>query len=38
MEIPSVLLNGKTPKVHICKNCMEKFIYKALDEKMEQAK
>lgn len=38
MELPSVLFNGKRPKVHICKQCMEKYVYKALDEKKEQSK
>lgn len=38
LEMPSHLLNGTHPAVHICKNCMEKYVYKALDEKMEQSK
>lgn len=28
---------SKTEK-HICENCMEKFVYKAIDEKKEQGK
>jgi hypothetical protein len=37
-EFPSVLLNGKRPKVHICSNCMKDYVYKAFDEKKEQSK
>lgn len=38
IEIPRVLLNGKTKKAHICDYCMERFVYKAIDEKKEQIK
>lgn len=38
VEMPSHLFNGTHPKVHICDECMKKFVSMALDEKKEQGK
>jgi predicted PP-loop superfamily ATPase len=36
IEIPQHLSNGISGKAHICANCMESFVYKAIYEKAKE--
>lgn len=38
IEIPQHLSNGESGKAHICANCMERFVYKAIDKKAKEQK